>query len=344
MLDLAYVGNHGTRLIDGRTSAGVYDNMNPASVLSLGSTVLNAQIKNGVPDAVAAAAGITSPYPTFSGSVAQSLRPWPQYQQINWRFFNYGSSRYDALQLAFEKRMSHGLQGKVAYTYSHLMNNGAETGLGAGGPPIQNPSDFKNLYTVSSDDVPQILSLGWVYQLPFGKGKPIAGGASGVADKVIGNWQISVMQSYSSGRPLSIGTPNNMSGLLFTNAKFPDKAGSGKTGKFSNPYTDTYLNQLGWSAPGGSADALAFGNAPRQDSSVRGFKYFNEDFSIIKDTYFGEGKYVRFESDIGNVFNRVFFCPVDTNWIANNGNGNFGHTGSQCNIPRRMQLGLQLFF
>jgi hypothetical protein len=344
MLDLAYVGNHGTRLIDGRTSAGVYDNMNPASVLSLGSTVLNAQIKNGVPDAVAAAAGITSPYPTFSGSVAQSLRPWPQYQQINWRFFNYGSSRYDALQLAFEKRMSHGLQGKVAYTYSHLMNNGAETGLGAGGPPIQNPSDFKNLYTVSSDDVPQILSLGWVYQLPFGKGKPIAGGASGVADKVIGNWQISVMQSYSSGRPLSIGTPNNMGGLLFTNAKFPDKAGSGKTGKFSNPYTDTYLNQSGWSAPGGSADALAFGNAPRQDSSVRGFKYFNEDFSIIKDTYFGEGKYVRFESDIGNVFNRVFFCPVDTNWIANNGNGNFGHTGSQCNIPRRMQLGLQLFF
>lgn len=344
MLDVAYVGNHGTRLIDGRSSAGVYDNMNPASVLSLGSTVLNAQIKNGVPDAVAAAAGITSPYPTFSGSVAQSLRPWPQYQIINWRFFNYGSSRYDALQAAFEKRMSHGLQGKIAYTYSHLMNNGAETGLGSGGPPIQNPSNFSNLYTVSSDDVPQILSAGWVYQLPFGKGKAVAGGASGVADKVIGNWQISVMQSYSAGRPLSIGMPNNMGGLLFTNAKFPDKAGSGKSGHFSNPYADTYLNQSGWSAPGGSGDALAFGNAPRQDSSVRGFKYFNEDFSIIKDTYFGEGKYVRFESDIGNVFNRVFFCPVDTNWIANNGNGNFGHTGSQCNIPRRMQLGLQVFF
>ena len=35
-IDIAYVGNHGTRLVDGRTSAGVYDNMNPASVLSLG--------------------------------------------------------------------------------------------------------------------------------------------------------------------------------------------------------------------------------------------------------------------------------------------------------------------
>jgi hypothetical protein len=343
-VDIAYVGNHGTRLIDGRTSGGVQSNMNPGSVLDLGSAVLGAQIVNGVPDATAAAAGITSPYPTFTGSVAQALRPFPQYQQINWRFFNYGSSHYNAIQVGFERRMSAGLQAKVAYTYSKLMNNGAETGLGSGGPPVQNPSDMKNLYTVSSDDVPHILSLGWVYQLPFGHGKKIGGSSSGFVDKVIGNWQVSVIQSYSSGRPLSITMPNNLGGFLFNAAKFPDKGQSGLSGNFSNPYTDTYLNQSGWTAPGGSADALAFGNAPRQDASVRGFKYYNEDFSIIKDTYFGEGKYVRFESDLGNVFNRVFFCPVDTNWQPNDANANFGHTGSQCNIPRRVQFGLQLFF
>lgn len=343
-VDIAYVGNHGTRLIDGRTSGGVRSNMNPGSVLDLGSAVLGAQIINGVPDATAAAAGITSPYPTFSGSVAQALRPWPQYQQINWRFFNYGSSHYNALQASFERRLSAGLQAKVAYTYSRLMNNGAETGLGSGGPPVQNPSDMRDLYTVSSDDVPQILSLGWVYQLPFGSGKKIGGSSSGFVNKVIGNWQVSVVQSYSSGRPLSITMPNNLGGFLFNAGKFPDKGGKGLSGTFSNPYNDSYLNQSGWSAPGGSADALAFGNAPREDASVRGFKYFNEDFSIFKDTYFGEGRYVRFESDLGNVFNRVFFCPVDTNWQPNNANGNFGHTGSQCNIPRRVQFGLQIFF
>jgi len=311
-------------------------------VLANASTVLS-----GCPSIAALFANGPYPYATFNGSVAQAIRPWPQYQQINWRFFNNGESHYNALQAAFEKRMGgslSGLSAKVAYTYSRLMNNGAETGLGAGGPPIQNPSDFKNLYTVSSDDVPHILTLGWVYQLPFGNGKKIAGDAQGFVNKLIGNWQFSVIQSYSSGRPLSITMPNNMSGLLFTNAKFPDKAGSGLSGNFSNPYTDTYLSQSGWSAPGGSSDALAFGNAPRMDSSVRGFKYFNEDFSIIKDTYFGEGKYVRFESDIGNVFNRVFFCPVDQNFVPNNGNTNFGHTGSQCNIPRRIQFGLQVFF
>jgi hypothetical protein len=30
--------------------------------------------------------------------------------------------------------------------------------------------------------------------------------------------------------------------------------------------------------------------------------------------------------------------------LPNNGNANFGHTGSQCNIPRRLQVALQIFF
>ena len=346
-VDIAYVGNHGTRLIDGRSSAGVYDNMNPGSVLALGTNVLqNGFFNNGVPNAIAAAAGFaTPPYPGFTGTVPQSLRMWPQYRQINWRYFPLGNSHYNALQASFERRMSRGLQLKVAYTYSKLMNNGSETGLGAGGPPVQNPSDMRNLYSVSSDDVPHIFTFGWVYQLPFGKGKLVGRNASGVLDKVIGDWQISATQTYQSGRPLSITMPNDLGGFLFNSAKFPNKAGSGLTGTFADPAQDSYLNQAGWADPsGGDPNVLAFGNAPRLDASVRGFRYFNEDFSIFKDTHFGEGRYVRFQADAGNIFNRVFFCPADQFWRPNNANLNFGHTGSQCNIPRRVQLGLQVFF
>ena len=344
-VDIAYVGNHGTRLIDGRSSAGVFDNMNPGSVLALGAPVLGAAFTNGVPDATAAAAGFTTPpYAGFTGTVAQSLRSWPQYQQILWRSFPNGESHYNAFQASLDRRMSNGLQFKIAYTWSRLMNNGSETGLASGGPPVQNPSDQRGLFSVSSDDVPQILSIGWVYQLPFGKGKLVAGKSSGALNKIIGNWQVSTIQTYQAGRPLSITTNNNLGNYLFNYNKFPDKGSSGLSGSFNNPFTDTYLNQGGWSAPGGSADSLAFGNAPREDSSVRGFKYFNEDFSIFKDTYFAENRYVRFESDFGNVFNRVYFCNPDTFWLPNNGNGNFGKTGSQCNIPRRVQLGLQVFF
>src|SRR5204862_411082 len=118
-------------------------------------------------------------------------------------------------------------------------------------------------------------------------------------------------------------------------------AGSGLTGTFADPAQDSYLNQAGWADPsGGDPNVLAFGNAPRLDASVRGFRYFNEDFSIFKDTHFGEGRYVRFQADAGNIFNRVFFCPVDQSCQPNKahrtaGNSNFGQTGSQRNSPRR---------
>ena len=354
-IDLAYVGNHGTRLIDGRSSAGVFDNMNPASVLTKVPNV--ADLTNGAfvcnnppcgpgnpstPNATALADGFTTPpYPSFTGDIAQSLRSWPQYQQINWRFFPFGNSHYNAFQAAFERRMSAGLQLKVSYTRSRLMNNGSETGLGSGGPPVQNPSNINSLTSVSSDDVPNIFSLGYVYKLPFGKGKALAGKASGPVDKVIGGWQVSGIHSYSSGRPLSITTDNGaLGGVLFNYNHFPNKAGSGLTGHFSNGHTDVYLNQGGWSDPG----AYTFGNAPRQDENVRGFKYFNEDLSLSKDINITEATYLRFHSDWGNAFNRVFYCPVDQFWLPNSGNTNFGKTSSQCNIPRRVQFALELFF
>jgi carboxypeptidase family protein/TonB-dependent receptor-like protein len=347
-IDIAYVGNHGTRLIDGRSSAGVYDNMNSPAIFGLvpnAADLITGAFTNGVPNAVATADGFTTaPYPTFTGTLAQSLRLWPQYQQINWRFFPFGSSHYNAIQVAFERRMSAGLELKVSYTHSKLMNNGAETGLGSGGPPVQNPVDMRDMYTVSSDDVPNILSFGYVYKLPFGKGRPYLN-HGGIADKVLGGWQLSGINSYSSGRPLSITMPDTLNVYLFNYARFPNKGGSGLSGHFSNPRNDVYLNQGGWSDPGSTANgAPAFGNAPRMDSGVRGFPVYNEDLSIFKDTYFGEERYFRFSAQGGNIFNRQFWCPVDQFWIPNNGNGHFGKTDSQCNIPRRIQFGLQVFF
>lgn len=345
-IDIAYVGNHGTRLIDGRSSAGVYDNMNPGSILSTYTpTQLLDTFQGGVcQDLVNNCGGVAAPYPTFSGTVAQALRTWPQYQQILWRSFPFGNSHYNALQVAFERRMSQGLELKVSYTHSKLMNNGAEQGLASGGPPVQDPSNMADMYSVSSDDVPNIFSFGYVYKLPFGKGRPYLN-RGGITDKVLGGWQLSGINSYSSGRPLSITMPNSLGQYLFNYARFPNKGASGLSGHFSNPRTDTYLNQGGWTDPGLNANgAPAFGNAPRMDAGVRGFPYYNEDLSIFKDTYFGEEKYVRFSAQAGNIFNRTFWCPVDQFWIPNSGNSDFGKTGSQCNIPRRIQFGLQVFF
>jgi len=139
MLDMSYIGNHGSRLNHHFQTLGVDSNMNDPSVLTLGATVLQADINS----AIAQAAGIKSPYAGFQGNVAQALRKYPQYQTIQWRGVPTGESQYHALEFVLERRFSRGLQARVAYTYSKLHNNGAETaqgdrlllGKGSGSPP-----------------------------------------------------------------------------------------------------------------------------------------------------------------------------------------------------------------
>ena len=114
MLDVSYIGNKGTRLNHHAQSMGVLHNMNDPSVLNLGVNVLQSNINSPV----AQAAGIRSPYPGFNGTVAQSLRMFPQYQAINWRGVPTGESQYHAMEFVVERRFSRGLQARFGYTYS----------------------------------------------------------------------------------------------------------------------------------------------------------------------------------------------------------------------------------
>src|SRR4029077_3832332 len=103
-LDVSYIGNRGTRLTANWGTLGVDANMNDPSVLGLGSAVLNSPCNStGCP------AGITLPYPSFNGNVAQALRRYPQYQNILWRGVPTGNSIYHALETVLEQRFAHGL-------------------------------------------------------------------------------------------------------------------------------------------------------------------------------------------------------------------------------------------
>ena len=126
MLTTSYIGNRGSRLNHHLQTYGVDANMNHPDVLALGTPVLQANINSQL----ARNAGITPPYPGFTGNVAQALRMYPQDQQVQWRGNPVGRSQYHAAEVVLERRFSRGLQARIAYTYSHLMNNGAEIGQG----------------------------------------------------------------------------------------------------------------------------------------------------------------------------------------------------------------------
>lgn len=325
--------------------------MNDPKVLALGTTVLT-----GRSDAAFAAAGIANPFPNlfytpagvpYNITVAQALRAFPQVQAINWRNGVSGMSNFHSLQVAFDRRLTNGFQLRVAYTWSKLINNGAESASASNNESamtsqsgIQNPINYQQgERSLSYDNVPHYLSLGWVWELPFGRGKKFGSGISGAADKIIGGWKLSGQQSYNAGRPLSITMNNDMGSLLFNSAKRPNKVGEGDAGvnkDFKDPATDRYLLKSGWADPG----SLKFGNAARTDPRSRGFAYYNEDVNLYKDTHISERVGVRFEAQGGNILQRVVFCPPNKNWSA----GGFGSVTSQCNIPRRIQLGLSITF
>jgi len=346
-LTVAYVGNHATRLPINNLDLGVEANENAGSVLQYGSLLTNGSFTNGVPNGALTAAGITTPpYPTFTGDLAQALRPWPQYQNIAWREGHIGASHYNALQVQFNKRWRNDLL-TATYTLSRLMNNAAESGeaqqgYGSGNDaPPQNPSNLHDQWGPSVDDVPNTVAISEVYTLPYGHGQKFGANCSAFADKLLGNWNISGILTYESGRPQTMLTNNILGGLLFNGGtQFPNTV-SGQaavnSGSFTNPFSQVYYNSAAFSDPG----TYAFGDNPRTTTGIRGFHFYNEDVSIYKDTYFGESRYVRVQASAGNLLNRVDYCSPNSNIDAGTA---FGTTFTQCNVPRRIQLGLQIFF
>jgi hypothetical protein len=302
--------------------------MNDPSVLSLGTAVLQSNINSQL----AQNAGIRSPYPGFNGNVAQALRRYPQYQNIIWRGVPTGESQYHALELVFNRRFSQGLQARFGYTYSNLENNGAESAQGDNGinGGVQNPADPLE-WQLSGDDVPHVFLTGFTWEIP--------GPQSGWMKTVLGGWGVSGVFRYESGRPLNITMNNDLGGLLFNGQKRPNRvSGSdaiGYSGDF-DPFTMNYFNKGAWTDPG----PLAFGNAPKRDTTARGFKTFNEDLNFFKSFVIKDEMKIRFEAQFGNIFNRVIYCDPNTNWSS----PAFGTVNTQCNTARSMQFGFRFDF
>jgi len=109
VLEVAFVGNKGTRLWGGVGAFSEYDGL-PAKQLSLGG-ILTDSVSNH-PQYM--------PYPSFPGnlSVAQALRPYPQYFGVEEAFPYNSSSNYNSLQITATRHLTSGLGFLAAYTWS----------------------------------------------------------------------------------------------------------------------------------------------------------------------------------------------------------------------------------
>jgi hypothetical protein len=336
-LDVSYIANRGTRLTADWQKMGIGANMNDPALLTQYPGILGLDINN--PAVVSA--GITSPYPGFTGTAAQALRSFPQYQNILWRDVPLGSSMYNALEIVLEQRAYHGLQFRVGYTYSRLNNDGSETGQGGDGTNgrVQNPAcPHVCEWGLSQDDTPHVFLTGFTYEIPG------AARFKGAANALLGGWNVAGVLRYESGRPLNIVMDNSaFGGILFNGQRRPNRVKGSNAiakvqGDFYNPRVQKYFNGDAWSDPGTDP----FGDAPRVDGTARGFPTYNEDLSLFKNFKLHEQVNMKFSADMGNIFNRTDFCNPSTFWTPST--TTFGDISTQCNQPRSIQFGLKLTF
>lgn len=332
-LGLTYTGNRGSRLIADRRVLGPAANANSPEILSLGPSLLAVRADSHA----AGSAGVPMPYRGFHRTVAQSLRPFPQMFNIGYMNVPAGNSFYHALRTKLEKRFSDGAHFQATYAWSKLTGMGTESvlyGDGLGQGP-QNPIDTHSLERgLSTNDVPHQVLAAFTHPIPVFREKKV-----GLVARVLGGWAVAGIFRVEAGRPINIVMANDLGPFLFNGQKRPDILSSRVRMEYGGRFdvtTDSFFDRSAFADPG----PLRFGNASRTMDFVRGFHNVAEDFSLFKDTWINEKFKLRFETQFGNIFNRVVFCDPNRNWSAST----FGLTFAQCNTPRSIQFGLRLDF
>ncbi len=262
------------------------------------------------------------PYPGVSGSIA--------YVEDS------GYSRYNALQLAINRRYTSGLQFGLSYTLARA------EGLGGGGSstdggflPIYR--DYKGYLDGRLEfDQTHILVFNYLWSLPnaavFGK--------NAATKAIFHNWELAGIWTVSSGFPRSVG-------FSFTDgvdrwgggdAPRPNLVGDAESASSS---FDRWFNTDAIAAPGFND----FGNAPVD--VFRGPGITNWDFSVFKKIPVHERLGLELRFEFYNFLNHAQWDGVDNgarfDAAGNQVNGRFGQVTSARN-PREAQFSLRVQF
>ena len=296
-----YVGQFARGVI--ATGVENINQINYAKYGSLGS-LLTADINSQA----ARAGGIPIPYAGFQGTVAQALRPFPQYLTV----MNEGSaiswSNYNSVQIKAQKEFSNGLSFLVGYTIS---KNLADISTSVPGFFASSPQDFFNHRAekaLSNIDIPQAMIFNYVYELPFGPGKKFANSRNSMNRYLLGGWSITGV--HQSGSPVGVTTEQvlpTMGGALNAALLRPNRVpgvriGTGVGCSGFDPAKDKLLNVAAFTDP----PPFQFGNVSRTLGNVRACGFANENITLNKTIpLHKERATLRIGIDTFNLLNRV---------------------------------------
>jgi hypothetical protein len=328
--DVAYAGAKGSHIPGYTTQI----NQLPEEFMSMG-TALQQQVPNPFLGLIT-----TGSLAAPTVSRGQLLRPFPHHTGVEIAANGNRNSTYQSMQVKVEKRFGSGGSILGAYTWAKLIAD-TDTGTGwlesGGGFGAQNWRNLQLERAPSLNDVPHRAVISYVYDLPFGKGQPLAGGVTGVVAKLVSGWGINGVSTFQSGFPLGLSTAVNLTNS-FGGGSRPNW--TGQSARLDGPAQQRlsrWFDTTQFSQPA----AFNFGNTARVLSNIRAHGINNFDFAIFKNTQLVRERVgLQFRTEIFNLFNRVQFGFPGRAF----GNPQFGVVSGQANQPRLVQFALRVIF
>jgi hypothetical protein len=335
VLEVGYVGTHGTHLRDTRDAIESLD----ATVTPVHVTDVNGHqytiTTNTLSNAIA-----RTPTPGLNGYGGYQI------------FANDAYSHYHSLQTTLSRRWAQGYI-QAAYTWSKS-TDATSTGNPAFNTAFNNESTLEDSRGLSDFDRPQRLVVSYVYDLPF------LHNSSGLIHTTLAGWQVSGVTTFQSGLPFSIFDSSSGTAFILNGSTSTLTADLASGGKISNGYStgDIHARLNGYLNPGNFATVpvlaanqtlcltdpnscvIGFGNLGR--NIYRGPHEQNWDFSFIKNFKLTERQALRFTTDFFNIWNHANFANPSVTDVENP--GAFGKIVSDRGVPRLIQFSLRYAF
>ncbi len=238
--------------------------------------------------------------------------------------YNGGTTGYDGLQLEVNQRMSRGLSLMAGYQFGRTstwsrptLREGFETSLATNG-------------------VDHSIKLGWIYELPFGRGRTFGSGVPAWLNHVIGNWEFDGVGMLQSGAIVDFGN-YRLVGMtdedlqrMFKIYKRPDASGVERVYMLPEDviqqsiialYGASSTSPTGWTGPAPTGQYIARPDNPQCVQAypgqcaplhhfVRGPWSGSFDMAFVKRFALGKGLRVEARMELYNVFDAIGFAPV----------------------------------
>jgi hypothetical protein len=250
-VEAAYVGNRGVwwpapALMDVNA---VTSQIIAAAGLNIANAADRTLLAAPMNSATAIARGFNNrlPYSGFpvGSTVAQSLRPFPQFTSVQSLWSPLGKTWYDSLQAKATKRFSYGLSFTSVFTWQKSLNMAGDTSpgnLSLGNAAVNDVFNRSQNKYLSGFDQPFQFNTALNYVVPafkFGNGT-----SAKVASWAVRDWTVGAYVGYASGMPIrSPWAQNALNTIYLRNTQAPTSV-TGYISTGQPPATGTYANRV----------------------------------------------------------------------------------------------------